>query len=303
MNQSLITLLLKQKALDLGFDACGVAQAKQLTEDAAYLQYWLSQNYHAGMEYLERHVEKREDITLLVEGAKSVVVMLMSYKPAERQAKDLPRIACYAYGKDYHEIIREKLDNLLSFLRQYYPQVKGRAFVDTAPILERAWAVRAGLGWIGKNTMLINQTLGSFTFIAELVVDVELTYDKEETRKYCGSCTRCLEACPTKGLKASYTIDANRCIAYHTIENKEESEVDTAGYLFGCDICQHVCPWNKKAPSHQHPELASLQEVMQYTLDNCLNMEEESFAGIFAKSPLKRAGLEKLKTTARKMKS
>ena len=301
MEKAFFSLLLKKKALELGFDACGIAPVEPLTEEILYLQHWLSQKHNAEMKYMERYVEKRENPAVLVENAASLIVVLMSYNPLQRQPSEIPQIAYYAYGNDYHHIMHDKLNSLFLFLQEHYPAAKGRAFVDTAPVMEKAWAMRAGLGWIGKNTMLINPALGSFTFIAELIVNIALTCDKPETRDYCANCTKCMDACPTKSIKKPFTLNANKCIAYHTIENKETTDMATSGYLFGCDICQKVCPWNKKATTHRHSGIMPLPEIMYYTTDDYLAMNEDTFHTVFFNSPLKRAGLEKLKATAAKL--
>jgi epoxyqueuosine reductase len=302
MEKELFTLLLKKKALELGFDACGIAPAAPLSEESIYLRQWLSQNYNARMKYMECRLEKRENPSELVENAASLIVVLMSYNPPQKQSPECPQIAYYAYGNDYHDVMRDKLNTLLLFLQKHYPAAKGRVFVDAAPVMEKAWAVRAGLGWIGKNTLLINPELGSFTFIAELIVDIALTYDRPETRNLCADCTKCMDACSAKSITKPFTLDANKCIAYHTIENKEPADRTTFGYLFGCDDCQKVCPWNKKAATHRHPELMPLPEIMHYTADDYLTLNDATFHAVFSKSPLKRAGLEKLKATVHKIK-
>jgi len=289
------TSLLKQQALDLGFDACGIAKAQALSQETVHLQAWLAAGAQAGMDFMSRNMEKRENPQLLLEGAKSLIVLMMNYKPQTAQAKELPQIAYYAYGNDYHDIIREKLKILENVIRTTYPAAQIRGFADTAPLLERAWAVRAGLGWIGKNNMLISQQLGSFNFLAIILTDIVLEYDEPEQKNHCGDCTKCLDACPSGALCRPYFLDARRCISYHTVENKQPVEVDTHGYLFGCDICQKACPWNMQVCAHTNAKLAALPEIMTYTRADWLALEEEQFNRIFAHSPLQRAGLAKLK--------
>ena len=289
------TSLLKQQALDLGFDACGAAKAEALLPEAKHLHAWLAAGAQADMAYMSRNVEKRENPQWLLEGAKSVIVLMMSYKPPIAQDVQLPQIAYFAYGKDYHDIIREKLKKLEDFIRAAYPATRIRGFVDTAPLLERAWAVRAGLGWIGKNNLLISPQWGSFVFLATILTDVELDYDEPEQKNHCGNCTKCLDACPSGALCRPYFLDARRCVSYHTIESRQPVEIATHGYLFGCDICQKTCPWNIRASAHKHKELEALPEIMTYTQADWLALEEEEFNRIFAHSPLLRAGLMKLK--------
>ena len=290
-------MLLKQQALDLGFDACGVAKSQVLPQEAARLQAWLSAGAQAGMNYMSRNLDKRENPQLLLEGAKSVIVLMMNYKPQTVQDRQLPQIAYYAYGKDYHEVIGEKLKILENFIQTSFPAAKTRGFVDSAPLFEKAWAVRAGLGWIGKNNLLISPKFGSFNFLAVILTDVELEYDEPKQEKHCGTCTRCLDACPTGALSEPYFLDARKCVAYQTIEKKQSVEIATYGYLFGCDICQKVCPWNEPVPAHTQEELKALSEIMTYTAADWLSLEEEEFNRIFAHSPLQRAGLAKLKQT------
>lgn len=289
------TSLLKQQALRLGFDACGVARAEALPVEAEHLQQWLDAGAQAEMGYMSRNIDKRTNPRLLLEGAKSVVMMIMSYKPQVLQPEQLPQVAYYAYGNDYHEIIKEKLQHLIAFIQQYYPAAVVRGFTDTAPLLEKAWAVRAGLGWIGKNNLLISPEFGSFTFLASLVTDVELAYDAPFEGERCGACTNCLTACPTGALCRPHFLDARQCVSYQTIESKTPVEMDTYGYLFGCDRCQKACPWNSSAPAHTHDELNALPEILSYTADDWRRLDESDFNRIFARSPLRRAGLARLK--------
>jgi epoxyqueuosine reductase len=291
------TSLLKQQALDLGFDACKAAKVEALPLEAERLRDWLAAGAHAGMDYMSRNIEKRENPQLLLEGAKSVIVLMMNYQPQEVQEEELPQVSYYAYGNDYHNIIGKKLKILEQVIHASYPNVRTRSCVDSAPLPEKAWAVRAGLGWIGKNNLLISRELGSFNFLAAILTDLDLDYDEPERENYCGSCTKCLDACPSGALCRPYFLDARRCIAYHTIESKLPAGINTQGYLFGCDICQKVCPWNEPVPAHNHKEFEPLPEIMTYTVAGWQALEEEQFNRIFARSSLRRAGWAKLKQT------
>jgi epoxyqueuosine reductase len=299
MNTSGFTRILKERALRLGFDACGAAPAGALLREGAYLRQWLAEGRHAGMHYMARNVEKRSDVRLLMAGAQSVFMLLMSYKPAAMQPAALPQVACYAYGNDYHDVIRSKLNVLEDLVRAHNPQAQVRGFVDSAPVFEKAWAARAGLGWIGKNNLLVSPALGSFVFLATLVTDVTLVYD-EPLESRCGSCERCVAACPTGALEAPYRLNAQRCIAYHTIEHKGETAAPAHGYIFGCDLCQLRCPWNKAARPHAHAELMPLPEILSYTAADWLALDEAQFGVIFAHSPLRRGGLGKIQENVKK---
>jgi epoxyqueuosine reductase len=293
MDTAGFTRLLKEKALSLGFDACGAAPAGALPREGAYLQEWLTAGNHADMAYMARNVEKRSDVRLLVPGARSVFMLLMNYKPATVQPAAAPQVAYYAYGEDYHEVIRRKLNVLQDVVRTHHPHAQVRTFVDSAPVFEKAWAARAGLGWIGKNNLLVSPVFGSFVFLATLVTEVELLYDAPSDNR-CGSCMRCVAACPTGALEAPRRLNAQKCIAYQTIEHKGEVEAPTCGYFFGCDLCQLQCPWNKAAPAHTHEELTPLPEILSYTAADWLSLDEAQFNVIFARSPLRRAGLKKI---------
>lgn len=288
------TQQIKHFARELGFDFCGIARARRLEGDARRLEAWLHQGYHAGMEYMERYFEQRVDPTRLVEGARSVITLLLNYFPHEHQREDAPRIARYAYGRDYHTVIRKKLNSLLGLIREHIGEVQGRGFVDSAPVLERSWAVLGGLGWVGKNGNLLHQKAGSYFFIATLITDLELVYDNPHITDFCGTCTRCIDACPTAAILPGKTIDSNKCISYHTIELKAllipaELKGQFDNWAFGCDICQEVCPWNRFSHPHRTVELQALPEILHFTWKEWGALTADSFQKIFGQSPLKRA--------------
>ncbi|MEI7802514.1 MAG: tRNA epoxyqueuosine(34) reductase QueG, partial [Bacteroidota bacterium] len=243
------TQQIKTEAARLGFDFCGIAKAEFLSDDARRLENWLQQGMHGKMHYMENWFDKRVDPRKLVPDAKSVISLMLNYFPEEMQQKDLPKISKYAFGTDYHFVIKEKLKDLLSFINENIGEVNGRAFVDSAPILERTWAQKTGLGWIGKNGMLINKNAGSYFFLAELILDIELYYDSLMTADYCGTCTKCIDACPTDAILPDKVVDGSKCISYLTIELKNEIPTEFKnkmdGWAFGCDVCQDVCPWNR----------------------------------------------------------
>lgn len=287
------SLLIKQEAARLGFDACNIAKAQPLDREARKLEAWLKNGYHGGMQYMENYFDMRIDPTKLVPGAKSVIVLLLNYFPQQQQSST-PKISKYAYGQDYHEVIRNKLKQLLQFMKENIGEVNGRGFVDSAPVLERSWAVNSGLGWVGKNGNLISKQQGSFFFIATLITDVELEYDDAFAKDYCGSCTRCIEACPTDAILEDKVIDGSKCISYFTIELKEmlipesmQGKFDD--WMFGCDTCQDVCPWNRFAAPTREQGFAPLPEVLNLTTKQWEDMTEESFRHIFRNSPLKRS--------------
>ncbi|MBC7553228.1 MAG: tRNA epoxyqueuosine(34) reductase QueG [Taibaiella sp.] len=288
------TLLIKAEALRLGFTGCGIAKAEELTEDARRLEAWLNQGHQAGMSYMERNFDLRTDPRKLVPGAKSVITMLLNYYPEEVQNADAPRIAKYAWGTDYHYVIRDKLNQLISFVNDNIGAVSGRGFVDSAPVLERSWAVRSGLGWIGKNGNLLNRQSGSFFFIATLVSDLDLVFDAPFATGHCGTCTRCIVACPTEAIVSPAVIDAGKCISYLTIELKDalipnEFHDKMEGWMFGCDICQDVCPWNRFSHPHHEPAFTPIQEILNFSLAEWAGISEEHFNKVFKNSPLKRS--------------
>ncbi len=288
------TYLIKQEAARLGFDLCQVAKAERLDEDARRLEAWLNKGFHGSMQYMENHFELRVDPSRLVPGAKSVITLLLNYYPSTEQCADSPRISKYAWGRDYHEVIREKLKQLLAFVKQEIGEVNGRGFVDSAPVLERSWAVKSGLGWIGKNGNLINKESGSFFFIATLITDLQLHYDDPFAKDYCGSCRKCIDACPTNAILDDRVVDGSKCISYFTIELKdlvipEEQKGKFKNWMFGCDVCQDVCPWNRFSKPSAETAFAPLTEVLNFTTSDWEDLTEESFKKIFRQSPLMRS--------------
>jgi len=286
----------------MGFDYCGIAKAKELTEDAKRLENWIEKGYHGEMGYMENHFDLRVDPRKLVPGAKSVITFLKNYYPAQ-EALDLgikqeAKIAKYAYGEDYHEVIRQQLFEFLDTMRAMIGPIEGRGFVDSAPVLERSWAQLAGAGWIGKNGNLIRHKSGSFFFIATLIVDLELIYDDPIAKDYCGTCTKCIDACPTQAILPDKTIAANHCISYYTIELKKdiiETDKSFDNWAFGCDICQDVCPWNSFSKPHQENKFNPLQGLLQMNVNDWLLMEETTFKARFKKSPILRTKLKGIK--------
>jgi len=301
MPQLSNSILIKQKALELGFSACGIAHARKLDEEEQRLKNYLENNYHGQMGYMANHFDKRLDPTLLVPGAKSVVVVLLNYFPSQVQSEGVPTISKYAYGKDYHMVIKEKLQQLFDFINREIAPVEGRIFTDSAPVIERAWAVQAGLGWIGKNGLLLNKEYGSFFFIGELIIDLELDYGQPFEKEYCGNCKQCLSACPTNALVKPYTLDARRCISYLTIELKDEIpegfKPKIMNRAYGCDICQDVCPWNRHPTPHAIHEFQPHPYFLKMTKEDWQNLSKEQFEQLFANSAIKRTGYEKLKRT------
>ncbi|TCC86198.1 tRNA epoxyqueuosine(34) reductase QueG [Pedobacter hiemivivus] len=292
-NASKYSKIIKAEALRLGFMQCGIAKADFLEEEAPKLESWLQQNHHGQMAYMENHFDKRLDPRLLVDDSKSVISLTLNYFPdAEQTDPDAPKISKYAYGMDYHQVIKDKLFQLLSFISEEIGEVAGRAFVDSAPVLDRAWAKRAGIGWIGKNSNLINKKSGSFFFLAELIVDLDLEYDNQFETDHCGTCTKCIDACPTDAILSPYVIDAKKCISYLTIELREE--IDTGfkdkmdNWMFGCDVCQDVCPWNRFSAPHTEPLFKPNEQLLTMKREDWLDITEDVFKTIFKNSAVKR---------------
>ena len=299
MTKQANTDLIKSHAKELGFLSCGISQAGFLEEEAPRLEAWLNNNYQGKMAYMANHFDKRLDPCLLVPGAKSVVSLLLNYHTDKIQEDpNAPKIASYAYGADYHYVIKEKLKALLTFIREEIGEVGGRVFVDSAPVMDKAWAAKSGLGWIGKNTNLITQKVGSFYFIAELIIDLELEYDTPTT-DHCGTCTACIDACPTDAFVAPYQLDATKCISYLTIELREEipSEFHKKldDWAFGCDVCQQVCPWNRFSKQHEEPLFDPHPELLHMTKTDWHEMTQEVFEVIFKNSAVKRTKFDRLK--------
>jgi epoxyqueuosine reductase len=290
---------IKSKAKELGFSACGIAPVHPLESERQALESWLEQGMNGSMGFMARNLEKRLNPAELVEGAKSVITVLLNYySPLKQADPDAPVISKYAYGKDYHVVLKNKLNELLRFINNEISPCKGRAFADSAPVLEKAWAKEAGLGWIGKNSLLISKEFGTYVFIAELIVDLELDYTTDKEPDYCGTCTRCIDACPTKAILSPRVIDARKCIAYHTIENKDEFPPDIREKLnnriFGCDICQDACPWNKKNTETEVPEFYPVSGLLEMDKQAWHNLDQPTFNRMFRQTTIKRAGYKKL---------
>ena len=290
--------MIKSEAGRLGFDFCGISKAEFLVEQAPLLEKWLRENKNGEMKYMENYFDKRLDPRLLLEGAKSVVSLLYNYFPAQAQTPNVPKISKYAYGKDYHEVIKEKLNEFLFSLKEKIGDFSGRAFVDSAPVMDKVWAEKSGLGWIGKNSNLINKERGSFFFIAELIIDVELVYDGP-LKDYCGTCTRCIDACPTQAIVTPYVVDGSKCISYLTIELKDniptEFKNKMDNWAFGCDVCQDVCPWNSFSAPHQEQQFNNQNGLLNFTEQEWTEISEETFGAIFKNSAVKRTKYKGLK--------
>ncbi len=294
-----ITAQIKNIASGLGFSFCGISKAEFLEEEAPKLEAWLKRGYQGKMQYLENHFDKRLDPTKLVPGAKSVISLVYNYYPKKdiAQTNNL-KIAKYAYGEDYHFVVKDKLKEFLQRIQDEIGEVNGRVFVDSAPVMERAWAKKSGLGWIGKNSLLLNRSMGSFFFLAEIILDLELEYDGP-IKDYCGTCTACMDACPTDAIPQPYVVDGGKCISYFTIELKEEIPTEVKGkfenWIFGCDICQDVCPWNRFSQPHNEPRFQPHADLEHMTSGEWKEITEEVFRKIFKKSAVKRTGFTGLK--------
>lgn len=287
------TGLIKEEAIRLGFMHCGVAKATFLEQEAPRLEQWLKNGFQGQMTYMENHFDKRLDPRLLVPGARSVISLTLNYFPEHGQMHaDAPKISKYAYGEDYHLLIKTKLADLLQFIRSHIGEVDGRAFVDSAPVLDRAWAKRAGIGWVGKNGNIISKKSGSFFFLAELIIDLEMDYDEPFPTDHCGSCTRCIDACPTGAILSPAIIDSGKCISYLTIELRDEIPPQFQGQMdnwaFGCDVCQDVCPWNRFSSPHHEPALHPKSNLLEMKREDWMDITEDVFKQIFKHSAVKR---------------
>ena len=296
-NKEKYTKLIKAEAQRLGFLSCGISKAGFLEQEASRLENWLNDQMNGQMIYMENHFDKRLNPTLLVDGAKSVISLLLNYYPSELQNENSYKISKYAYGQDYHHVIKEKLKELLHFIQSEIGEVSGRAFVDSAPVLDKAWAAKSGLGWVGKNSNLITQKVGSFYFIAELIVDLELEYDTPTT-DHCGSCTACIDACPTEAIVAPYVVDGSKCISYFTIELKENLPQEMKGkfddWMFGCDVCQDVCPWNRFSKPHNEPLFEANSDILNFSKTDWEEITVDTFQKVFKNSAVKRTKYEGL---------
>ena len=305
-NKTHYTELIKNEAKRLGFISCGISKAEFLENEAPRLEKWLKSNMHGEMKYMEKYFDKRLDPTKLVEGAKSIVSLAYNYYPNNFQKGGVPKISKYAYGKDYHYVIKEKLKQLLSYIKEEVGEVYGRVFVDSAPILEKAWASKGGIGWVGKNSNLITKQVGSYYFLAELIIDLDLDYDTIET-DHCGECRACIDSCPTEAIVEPYVVDGSKCISYFTIELKDNIPNEFKGkfndWIFGCDICQDVCPWNKFSKPHKEPLFNLSSHKMDLSENQWKEITEETFNRVFKNSPLKRAGYNGLKRNLNYIKS
>jgi epoxyqueuosine reductase len=300
LNTEQQTYFVKNTAQQLGFHYCGIAKAQPLDEDAKRLEAWLNKGYNGSMHYMANHFELRVNPAKLVPGAKSVITLLLNYYPEQQQNTVAPKISKYAFGNDYHEVIRGKLTELIRLIRVQIGEVNGRGFVDSAPVLERAWAQKSGLGWVGKNGNLINKQSGSFFFIATLITDLELVYDDPLAKDYCGSCTKCIDHCPTEAILPGKVVDGSKCISYFTIELKEalipgamKNKFDN--WMFGCDVCQDVCPWNRFSKPNTEKEFTPIPQILNFSKNDWEELTEESFKLIFKNSPLKRTKFSGIK--------
>ena len=292
------TQIIKAESKRLGFLSCGISRAGFLEEEAPRFETWLKNGHHGEMKFMEDYFDKRLDPRLLIDGAKSVVSLLINYYPSEFQNDESYKISKYAYGKDYHNVIKKKLKKLLTVLRTVIGEISGRAFIDIAPIMDKAWAAKSGLGWLGKHSNLITQQVGSFYFIAELIIDLELEYDYATT-DHCGTCTACIDACPTQAIVEPYKVDGSKCISYYTIELKNNLPMEAKGkmedWMFGCDICQDVCPWNKFSKPHNEPLFNPNQELLSFSKKDWEEITQDTFEKVFTGTPIKRTQYKGLK--------
>ena len=291
MNKEKYTAMIKKRAAELGFLSCGISKAGFLEDEAPRLEDWLNNDYNAGMGYMDNHFDKRLDPTKLVPGAKSVISLLYNYYPEEKQIDNTYKISKYAYGEDYHYVIRAKMRELFHYIEEEIGAIEGRYFVDSAPVLDKAWATRSGLGWIGKHTLMLTKQVGSFFFVSEIICDLELEYDGPAT-DHCGTCTACIDACPTNAIIEERVVDANKCISYLTIEHREALPNYMDGqfqdWIFGCDICQDVCPWNRFSKAHQEPLFHPHPDLLSMNKEDWISLDEDRFRELFRKSAVKR---------------
>ena len=298
-NKALHTQWIKEEAKRLGFSACGISKAEFLMDEAPRLEQWLSKNFHGEMHYMANHFDKRLDPGLLVPGAKSVISLLYNYYPEAQQHKSSYQISKYAYGEDYHHVIKDKLKEMVASMQDLIGDFHARVFTDSAPIMERAWAQKSGLGWIGKHSLLITKSKGSFFFLAEIILDLELLYDGAFKTDHCGSCTRCIDACPTQAILPNNTIDGSKCISYFTIELKDEIPNQFKNHfedwMFGCDICQDVCPWNRFSEPNKEARFKPDDRLLNYNKNDWQEITKDVFQDIFRRSAVKRTKFEGLK--------
>ncbi len=303
MNSSKISSFIKSEAIKLGFLNCGISKARFLEEEAPRLEQWLKDGNQGKMSYMENHFDKRLDPRKLVENAKSIISLSLNYFPSQIQANKEYLISKYAYGEDYHDVIKRKLKLLMERIREEVGDINGRAFVDSAPVMDKVWAKESGLGWIGKHTNLLSKKQGSFFFLAELIIDIECEYDAPMKTDHCGTCTKCIDACPTQAIIEPYKLDANKCISYLTIELKdefpEEMKNTYSNWIFGCDVCQDVCPWNRFSIANTEKSFEPTQDWFYYSKKDWDELSKESFEILFKHSPLKRTKFEGLKRNIR----
>lgn len=299
MTHRKISQFIKQESIALGFLSCGISKARFLEKEAPRLETWLKSNMHGEMSYMENYFDKRLDPRKLVEGCKSIISLSFNYYPEEQQREDSYKISKYAYAEDYHEVIKRKLSLLIKKIQEKIGEVNARSFVDSAPVMDKVWAKESGLGWIGKHSNLISKSQGSFFFLAEILIDIECEYDQAFQTDHCGTCTKCIDACPTDAIVSPYIVDGSKCISYFTIELKKEFESNMKlgfdDWIFGCDVCQDVCPWNRFSIPHQHQEFMIKEEIKNYTKKDWEEITEEKFKVIFKNSPIKRSKYEGFK--------
>lgn len=297
LHRTKYTQMIKKEAERLGFLSCGISKADFLETEATRLENWLSKNMHGEMSYMENYFDKRLDPRLLVDGAKSVITLLMNYYPAQFQVEDSYKLSKYAYGRDYHGVIKKRMSELTAFIREHIGEINSEIFIDSAPVLDKAWAVKSGLGWMGKNTNLISKKTGSFFFIAEIICDLDLEYDTITT-DHCGSCTACIDACPTQAIEQPYVVNGSKCISYFTIELQNQIPTEMKGkfddWMYGCDVCQDVCPWNRFSKPHSEPLFEPRANLLELTKADWNALNKETFNKVFKKSAVKRIKFEGL---------